>query len=98
MKLYFNKVVAHHFFSLDHVELDLRDRGYVAVEGVNHREEDAATSNGCGKSSIFNSIVFALTGETINGVSKNISNIYFNDGCYVSLDFDINNTNYLITR
>lgn len=49
MKLYFNKIVAHHFFSLDHVELDLRDRGYVAVEGVNHREEDAATSNGCGK-------------------------------------------------
>ena len=34
--------------------------------------------NGSGKSSVFNAISYALTGETLQGLSNNIENVYGN--------------------
>lgn len=99
MFIKFNKITAHNFLSLGHVEFLLGDRGSVLVEGVNNNLTDYAHSNGSGKSSLFNAICWALTGETIQGISTGITNIFgTNDGCYVILDFELNNDVFKVTR
>ena len=98
MFIKFNKVVAHNFLSLGHVEFSLNDNGLVLVEGHNNNTSDLASSNGSGKSSLFNAICWCLTGETIQGVSNNIVNIYSDGNCYVSLEFDLGRDTFKVTR
>ena len=98
MFIKFNKVVAHNFLSLGHVEFSLNDNGLVLVEGHNNNTSDLASSNGSGKSSLFNAICWCLTGETIQGVSNNIVNIYSDGNCYVSLEFDLGKDTFKVTR
>jgi len=64
MELRFSKIILHNFASFEHSELNLSDLGYTLVSGRNNCKLDNAYSNGSGKSSIFNAICFALTGET----------------------------------
>lgn len=94
----FLKVIIHHFLSFDHAELDLTDKGYCLVSGINKNPKDSAKSNGAGKSTIFNAISYALTGETLQGLKSNLTNIYFNDGCYVQLDFEVDGHKYSLLR
>lgn len=98
MTVKFLKVIIHHFLSFDHAELDLTDKGYCLVSGVNKNPKDSAKSNGSGKSTIFNAISYALTGETLQGLKSNLANIYFNDGCYVQLDFEVDGVSYSLLR
>lgn len=98
MKIEFESVKIENFFSLGNVELDLSDRGYTLISGINKNPADNAKSNGSGKSSAFNAIVWCLTGETIQGISSNIINIHANDGCKVELNFLVNNDVYKIIR
>lgn len=98
MKIRFSKLSIHHFLSFDHAEIDLTDRGYCLVNGVNKNPKDAARSNGSGKSTIANAVAFALIGETISGLKSNLSNIYFDDGCYVELEFFVDSVKYNILR
>ena len=98
MTVKFTKVTIHHFLSFDHAELDLTDKGYCLVSGVNKNPKDSAKSNGAGKSTIFNAISYVLTGETLQGLKSNLGNIYFNDGCWVSLNFTIDGHEYTLLR
>ena len=98
MKVVFEKIKIHGFLSFGDSELNLNSQGYVLVSGVNHNPKDSALSNGSGKSSIWSAICWALTGETIQGLSKNICNINISDGCFVELDFSIDNDKYKIIR
>ncbi len=98
MNIEFIKIKAHGFLSLGDIELDLKDRGYCLVNGINNNPKDAAKSNGSGKSSLWSAICWALTGETIQGLRSNIVNIHIKDGCYVELDFKLNNILYKIIR
>lgn len=98
MRLTFRRVKIRHFMSFDEAEISLVDRGLCLVNGVNNCPTDAAKSNGVGKSTAFNAICWALTGETINGVKSNIENIAFNDGCSVELSFDMDGDSYSIIR
>ena len=98
MFIKFNRITAHNFLSLGHVEFSLSDNGSVLVEGRNNNVKDSASSNGSGKSSLFNAICWCLTGETIQGVSTNIANIYSDGSCYVTLDFNLNNDTFSVTR
>ena len=94
----FKKVIIHHFLSFEHSEIDLQNKGYCLVRGINRNPKDSARSNGAGKSSTFNAISFAVTGETLQGLKTNLSNIYFNDGCYVQLFFDVDGHEYMLLR
>lgn len=95
----FEKVKIKNFLSFGDAEIELRDRGYVLVSGVNKNPRDGALSNGSGKSSIWSAICWALTGETIQGLSSNVCNLNFlNEGCYVELSFRIDLNEYKITR
>lgn len=95
----FKKVILHNFLSYGHSEFDLRDKNYCLVRGINNCPLDNALSNGSGKSSWISGICWALTGETVQGITTNIKNIYVDEKeCYVTLFFDVDNDSYEITR
>ena len=98
MHIKFKRVNLKNFMSFQDAEIELSDRGYILVSGKNNSLKDNAKSNGSGKSSIWNAISWALTGETLSGISTGVSNIVLNEGCFVELEFDIDNTSYIITR
>ena len=94
----FKRVIIHHFLSFEHAEIELNDKGYCLVSGINRNPKDFAKSNGAGKSTVFNAISYALTGETLQGLKSNLANIYFDDGCWVELTFNTNGHEYVLTR
>ena len=97
MNIIFNSIEIEGFMSLGHVNIDLKDSGYTLINGVNNTETDLAKSNGSGKSSIWEALVWCLTGETIRG-TKSVENIIQNNGTYVKLNFTVNNDNYVVIR
>ena len=98
MNIKLQSITLHHFLSFDESTIDLSDRGFCLVSGVNRNPKDAAKSNGSGKSTIFNAISFVLTGETLQGLKTNLGNIYYNDGCWVSLNLTIDGHEYTLLR
>lgn len=98
MKINFKKLNIQNFLSIGYGEITLENKGYTLIEGINNNVNDNATSNGSGKSSIFNALCFALTGETIQGISSNLKNIYNEGDMRVELNFSIDNDNYKIIR
>ena len=97
MTIKFLKVKLKNFFSFEDAEINLNTPGYVLVSGKNNNPEDSAKSNGAGKSAIFESIIWAITGSTVRG-NKNVSNIYTGKGAEVTLYFDIDNVPYILKR
>ena len=99
MQLHFKKVTLHNFFCFVHEEVNLEDMGYTMVTGINNNSIDNALSNGSGKSSIFNAICYALTGETAQGLSNNIENIFADpDDCWVELELLVGDDIFIIRR
>ena len=98
MKVKFHKVIIDNFLSFGHAEVALENCGYTLVEGITHNPKDGAKSNGSGKSSIFNAICYALTGETINGLSNNLNNIVTKGDMSVELEFSVDDDFYDIKR
>ena len=97
MHIKFEHIDIEGFMSIEKGSLDLNNQGYVLINGINNNPTDASKSNGAGKSSIVNAIIYALTGETSSGV-KDVVNKYLNTGCRVELDFKVDNTSYKIIR
>ena len=83
--------------SYEFANLPLNTPGYIFVSGENNNPEDMAKSNGCGKSTLFNAIVWALTGQTTSGV-KDVTNIYTNGTALAELDFNCSGEEYKIIR
>lgn len=98
MKIKFNKLIIDNFLSFGHAEIILNDRGYTLIKGINESPKDGAKSNGAGKSTIFSALCYALTGETIQGLSSNLHNIFTKDTMSVTLEFLVDNNEYKITR
>lgn len=97
MHIEFREVTLHNFLSFGHSSLQFNDDGFIRVTGINENPADSAVSNGSGKSSIWESVVWALTGDTIRG-TKQVSNIYGSDGTYVELKFALDGKTYEILR
>ena len=68
MKLKFHNIYINNFLSIGEANVNLEDKGYCLITGINNNPNDAAKSNGSGKSSIMEAICWAFTGETIRGV------------------------------
>lgn len=98
MQYKFNKVILHNFLSFGDAEINLRDKGYCLIRGENKNPSDRASSNGSGKSTIISAISYCLTGQTIQGVKSNIENIHTTGGAFVTLDFNVDNDHYIVTR
>jgi len=99
MLIEFKKLTIHNFLSFEDAEVDLNTNGYTLVSGVNNNPDDLAKSNGSGKSSIWESISWAITGETIRG-TKDVKRLGAGekDPCTVSLEFFIDKDKYKIIR
>lgn len=98
MHINFNKIIIDNFMSFGHAEFSFNNLGYVLIKGINNNIRDNALSNGSGKSTLFNALCYALTGETIQGVSSNLNNLFTQDDMSVSLDFLVDKMHFNITR
>lgn len=98
MRLELNSITLHNFMSFGDATIDLKNRSYCTVKGINLNPKDQARSNGSGKSSIWSGILWALIGETIHGIKTNVVNLNTTGGCFVTLDFNYDNHHYIITR
>lgn len=96
MNIRFLSIELQNFRSIDRIKVNLENQGTVIVKGINEYE-DNASSNGSGKSSIFEGIIYALFEETSSG-EKNIENRIINNGFIVILEFNIDGINYKIQR
>lgn len=98
MKINFKHIIIDNFLSFGHAEIDLNDKGFTLINGINNDPNDNAASNGVGKSTIGEAIFFCLTNETIRGTTKKLSNLKTGEGARVELDFDVDNNQYKIIR
>lgn len=93
----FNNITIVGFLSIGEVvDFNLKEQGFVSVVGVN-KELSEVQSNGSGKSSIFDAIMWTLTGETCRGAS-NVVNEKTQSGCLCELHLTVDSQNYLIRR
>lgn len=98
MRITFKSISIENFMSIGKVDINFDSyKGYNVVIGENHNLTDNARSNGSGKSSIFEAIVWSLTGETIRG-NKDVANYNGSDGAIVDILFDIDTHTYRIVR
>jgi DNA repair exonuclease SbcCD ATPase subunit len=99
MNIIFKSIILHNFLSFGHSEINLEDKKYCLVSGINKCSKDNAISNGSGKSTIWSGICWALTGETVQGITSGIKNINIDKNeCYVELKFIVNKDTYIIKR
>lgn len=97
MNITFKNIKISNFLSFDYAEMPLDNQGFVRIDGINNSAVDGATSNGAGKTSCFEAIMWCLQGETIRK-SKQVTNINGNDGAYVELDFTADGSDYKLIR
>ena len=97
MKIEFKSIRISNFMSIGDADIELLDKGFTLVSGINNNPNDLARSNGSGKSTIFEAIVWCLTGKTMRG-NLNIVNKYGSDGALVLLHFDVDNHSYVVMR
>ena len=97
MKLEFKQLIIENFLSIGSADINLQDRGFTLIKGINNNPLDSAKSNGSGKSSILEAISWALTGETIRGI-KDVVNMFQPGGTKVELTFKVNADEFHIIR
>ena len=97
MKLFFKQINCENFMSLQNMSLTLNDRGFITVRGINNNNADNSSSNGSGKSVIFESIFWCLTGNTLRG-NKTITSLFSTDGTKVELIFSVDNDEFKLIR
>lgn len=99
MNIIWNKITLHNFGSYGHSEVKVSDKGFCLVSGENNYKKDCAVSNGSGKSFLWSALCYALTGETIQGLKKNLKNLNVDENdCYTSVEFTVNEDNFVVTR
>lgn len=98
MYLKFLQVNLEGFMSIGSMTINLADQGSVLVKGDNQCNE--AYSNGSGKSSIFEGIIWCLTGSSLRGSLgvNDIINRNYKSYCKVSVEFEYNKDHYIVTR
>lgn len=93
----FNSIIIENFMSIGEAQVDLATGGFTLISAINNRVEDSASSNGSGKSSIAEAIVWVLTGETIRG-HKEVVNRYTEGNCKVEISFEFRGRNWVVRR
>lgn len=98
MRLTFKALSIENFMSIGNVAIDFEVMtGFNTIIGENYMVQDNAKSNGSGKSSIFEALIWCLTGETIRG-NKDVVNHNTEGGTVVSVSFDCDGHAYVIER
>ena len=98
MRLTFKSLSIENFMSIGQVAINFDQMtGFNTIIGENYMVQDNAKSNGSGKSSIFEALIWCLTGETIRG-NKDVVNHNTEGGTAVSVSFDCDGHAYVIER
>lgn len=97
MTLVIDTIHIENFMSFKSADLLLNDRGFVTVVGRNDSVCDNSVSNGSGKSSLWEALLWCLTGDTVRG-TKDVVNNKSDEGALVELDFVLNNKQYRVIR
>ena len=94
----FKKVSISNFKSITHAELNLENQGLVLIEGKN-TTNTTFQSNGSGKSSLLESITYALYDTTPSGLTADkVVNKNVGKNTVVELDFEVDGLPYKIQR
>ena len=95
----FKRIQITNFMSIKNITLDLDGQGLVLINGVN-RDNPSARSNGAGKSSIIESLVYAVYGRTLRGIKGDaVVNRSTGNNMKIFLDIvDDDGTEYRIAR
>ena len=95
----FSRIFLENFFSYgEEQSLDLSKPGLFLITGQND-EQTESQSNGAGKSTTLDGIVFALFGSVTKNVNlTQVVNEKIGQNCRVALDFYINNDYYRVER
>ena len=95
----FDRIQIQNFLSIKSINLDLKDRGLVLLNGKN-LDNPSLNNNGAGKSSILEAIIYALFGRTIRGLKGDaVVNNIANKNTKVFLDIiDDDGTPYRLAR
>ena len=97
MNIVFNSIQIENFQSIRYVNLEFA-QGIYYLTGKNE-DDDLSESNGSGKSSIFDAILWCLYGVSSKGLpADSYVNRYSKGGCIVQLSLSVNNETYIITR
>ena len=98
MTINFKSVTIKNFLSFgdEDTTIELYGQGFVMVKGLN-QESSITQSNGSGKSAVFESIFWTITGSTLRGTTEVVNSIY-NKDCKCSLMFEVDGLEYEITR
>lgn len=96
MNIKFKSIDIAGFRSIDKAQLIFENQGTIVVKGINEYEKKA-TSNGSGKSSIFEALIYAIFEETSSG-EKDVENRILCNGFKLDLKFSIDNIEYRIVR
>ena len=97
MTLVIDTIHIENFMSFKSADLSLNDRGFVTVVGRNDSVCDNSVSNGSGKSSLWEALLWCLTGDTVRG-AKDVVNNKSNEGALVELKFVLNGKHYRVIR
>lgn len=97
MTLVIDTIHIENFMSFKSADLSLNDRGFVTVVGRNDNVCDNSVSNGSGKSSLWEALLWCLTGDTVRG-TKDVVNNKSNEGTLVELKFVLNGKHYRVIR
>lgn len=99
MNIIFENIEINNFLAIQHAKFNLKNNGFVLINGINNNKDDNAKSNGAGKSALFEALIYCLTGETSRGAKdKDVVNKYTNDGLSIELNFKINHDSYKLIR
>ena len=94
----FPKLTIHNFLAITDAEINLSDRGLIAIQGDN-KADTSANSNGCGKSSIADALSWCWFGVTARGVSgDDVINDDAKKDCYVRCEAVEGAITYTVTR
>ena len=86
------------FQSIGKAEINFENLGTCYVRGIN-KYDNKTKSNGSGKSSLFSMLHWCLFGKTAAGIGNGVLNKFYKDnGCFVTVNLDIDSVNYEITR
>ncbi len=95
----FTKQYIQNFFRIKEEQvIDLNNQGLVLIIGENS-DSPTSSSNGAGKSTIFEALVWCLWGKTVRGYkSDQVINTSVGKNCYVRQEFLCDNKSYSIIR
>jgi len=97
MYIDFKRLLIQGFLSIANEEVSLADQGLVLIMGINEHETHFE-SNGSGKSSILEAIVWVLTGKTPRGTTDVVNRHWEEGYCLVECDFTIEGIEYTVRR